>query len=63
MQELRLHAFGKNDHLEFLKKHYDSLKHKIKGNTQMNTFEKKSELEKLKKSFEKDKNVSKNNLY
>ena len=32
MEELKLHSFGKNDHIESLKKNYNSLKEKIKGN-------------------------------
>ena len=32
MEELKLHSFGQNDHIESLKKKYNSLKEKIKGN-------------------------------
>ncbi len=63
MQELKLHSFGQNDHLESLKKKYDSLKKKIKGNTKLTEAEKNAEMEKLKKSFEKEKKESNNNLY
>ena len=63
MEELKLHSFGQNDHLESLKEKYNSLKNKIKGNKKMTESEKKSELENLTQSFEKEKKVSKNNLY
>ncbi len=63
MEELKLHSFGQNDHLESLKEKYNSLKNKIKGNKKMTETEKKTELESLTKSFEKEKKDSKNNLY
>ena len=63
MEELKLHSFGQNDHLELLKKKYESLKKKIKGNEKLNETEKNMELKTLTKSFEKEKKDSKNNLY
>ncbi len=63
MEELKLHSFGQNDHLESLKKRYESLKNKIKGNEKLNETEKKAELKTLTKSFEKEKKESKSNLY
>jgi len=63
MQELKLHSFGQNDHLESLKKKYDSLRKRIKGNEKLTETEKNTELETLTKSFEKEKRESKNNLY
>lgn len=63
MEELKLHSFGQNDHLESLKGKYNSLKNKIKGNIKMTESEKKTELDKLKKSFEKEKKDSDKNLY
>lgn len=52
MEELKLHSFGQNDHLESLKEKYNSLKNKIRGNIKMTESEKKTELDKLKKTFE-----------
>ena len=63
MEELKLHSFGQNDHLESLKKKYESLKNKIKGNDSLNETEKKAELKTMTKSFEKEKRESKSNLY
>ncbi len=63
MEELKLHSFGQNDHLESLKKRYESLKNKIKGNEKLNETEKNAKLKTLTKSFEKEKRDSKNNLY
>ena len=63
MEDLKLHSFGQNDHLESLKEKYNSLKNKIKGNEKMTESEKKMELESLTKSFEKEKKDSTNNLY
>lgn len=42
MQELKLHSFGQNDHLESLKEKYKSLRNKIKGNLELNKSEKKT---------------------
>ena len=63
MQELKLHSFGQTDHLETLKKKYDSLKKSINENKEMTESEKKAELKTLTKSFEKEKKNSNNNLY
>jgi len=63
MEELKLHSFGQNDHLESLKEKYNSLKNKIRGNIKMTESEKKTELDKLKKTFEKEKKDSGKNLY
>jgi hypothetical protein len=63
MQELKLHSFGQTDHLEALKKKYDSLKKSINKNQKLTESEKKAELETLTKSFEKEKKNSNNNLY
>lgn len=63
MEELKLHSFGQNDHLESLKKRYESLKIKIKGSQKLNETEKTAELKTLTKSFEKEKSDLKNNLY
>ncbi|MFD0837070.1 hypothetical protein ACFQ0I_14920 [Mariniflexile aquimaris] len=63
MDELQLHAFGQHDHLECLKKKYDSLSLDIKGNKKLTESEKKSQLETLTKSFEKEKKEAQNNLY
>ena len=62
MEELKLHSFGQNDHLESLKEKYNSLKNTIRGNEKMTEPEKKIELESLTKSFEKEKKDSNNNL-
>ena len=63
MEELKLHSLGQNEHLESLKKRYESLKSKIKRNEKLNETEKNVELKTLTKSFEKEKKQSKNNLY
>lgn len=63
MEVLKLHSFGQNDHLESLKKKYESLKDKIKGNENLDETEKNAELKTLTKSFERKKRESKNNLY
>ena len=63
MQELKLHSFGQNDHLEALKMKYDSLKKIIKDSEKLTETEKNAELETLTKSFEKEKKDSENNLY
>lgn len=63
MDELKLHSFGQNDHLESLKEKYNSLKNEIKENKKLTEIEKKVELEILTKSFEKEKRDSENNLY
>ena len=63
MQELKLHSFGQNDHIESLKKKYNSLRQKIKGNKSLTENEKSEELRKLTESFKKEKKESENNLY
>ncbi len=63
MEELKLHSFGQNDHLESLKKKYDSLRNNINQNIKLTESEKKAELKSLTKSFEKEKKNSNNNLY
>ena len=63
MQELKLHSFGQNDHLESLKEKYNSLRNKIKEDNKLTESEKKPKLHNLKKSFEKEKKGSKSNLY
>ena len=63
MEELKLHSFGQNDHLESLKKKYNSLRKRIKENEKLTETDKNAELETLTKSFEKEKKDSKNNLY
>ncbi len=63
MEELQLHSFGQTDHLETLKKKYDSLRKSINENEKLTESEKKAELETLTKSFEKEKKNSNNNLY
>jgi hypothetical protein len=63
MQELKLHSFGQNDHLESLKKKYNSLRKSINENIELPESEKIAELETLTKSFEKQKKNSNNNLY
>ena len=63
MEELKLHSFGQNDHIESLKKKYDSLRKRIIGNEKLSETEKNIELETLTKSFEMEKKESKNNLY
>ncbi|MEE9361122.1 MAG: hypothetical protein V3U92_00825 [Cellulophaga sp.] len=62
MEELKLYSFGQNDHLEFLKKKYESLINKI-NNKNLPKIEKKVALESLKKSYRKERENSKNNLY
>ena len=63
MKELKLHSFGQNDHIESLKKKYDSSIKKIKENDKLNEIENTDQLKTLTKSFEKGKRASKNNLY
>ncbi len=63
MEELKLHSFGQNDHLESLKEKFNSLKEKIKGNIKLTESEKNAELKSLTESFEKEKKNIKNNLY
>ena len=63
MEELKLHSFGQNDHLETLKKKYASLRKRIIRNGKLSETEKNAELKTLKKSFEKEKTETKNNLY
>ena len=63
MEELKLHSFGQNDHLELLKNKYESLKKRIKGNEKLNEIEKTIALKNLTTSFEKEKKDSKNNVY
>ncbi|WP_100615433.1 hypothetical protein [Confluentibacter citreus] len=63
MEELKLHSFGQNNHLESLKKKYDSLRKRINDNKNLTESEKFTELETLTKSFEKEKRNSDNNLY
>ena len=63
MEQLKLHSFGQNDHIESLKKKYESLKRKIIENENSNEVEKKEELKTLTTSFEKEKRESNHNLY
>ncbi|SNR14704.1 hypothetical protein [Tenacibaculum jejuense] len=63
MEKLQLHSFGQNDHLEYLKEKYNSLKKKIKSIVKMSEFEKKKELDTLTKEFNKEKKNSNKNLY
>ena len=63
MEELKLHSFGQNGHIESLKKKYNSLKEKIKGNKILTEKEKVAELKSLTESFKKEKKDSENNLY
>jgi len=63
MEELRLHSFGQNDHIESLNKKYNSLKEEIKGNKILTEKEKDSELKSLTESFKKEKKDSETNLY
>ncbi|WP_299781689.1 hypothetical protein [uncultured Formosa sp.] len=63
MEEFKLHSFGQNDHIESLKKNYNSLKEKIKGNKILTEKEKVGELKNLTESFKKEKKNSENNLY
>ncbi|WP_299126286.1 hypothetical protein [uncultured Winogradskyella sp.] len=63
MEELKLHSFGQNDHIESLKKKYNSLKEKINGNKILTEKEKVSELKSLTESFKKEKKDSETNLY
>lgn len=63
MEELKLHSFGQNDHLESLKKKYKALKQNISESKVLSETEKKSELSKLDKSFKKEVKDSENSLY
>jgi hypothetical protein len=63
MEELKLHSFGQNEHIESLKKNYNSIKEKIKGNKNLTEKEKVVELKSLTESFKKEKKDSENNLY
>lgn len=63
MNNLKLHASGRNNHLNSLKKNYEFLKNKIIGNKELTEIEKKAELRQLKKSLNNEKNDSINNLY
>jgi Leucine-rich repeat (LRR) protein len=63
MEELKLHSFGQNDHLEYLKRNYNSLRKIINNDKNLTNSEKLLELETLTKSFEKEKRNSNNNLY
>jgi hypothetical protein len=62
MEELKLHSFGQNGHIESLKKNYNLLKEKIKGNKILTKKEKVVELKNLTESFKKEKKNSENNL-
>ena len=63
MEELKLHSFGQNDHIESIKKKYHSLKERIKGNKILTEKEKVTELKSLTASFKKEKKDSENSLY
>ena len=63
MRALKLHSFGQNDHLEFLKKKYDSLKKRVLGNDKLTETVKNTELKTLSKTLKKAKKDAANNLY
>ena len=63
MEELKLHSLGQNDHIESLKKKYNSLKEKIKGNKILSEKEKVNELKSFTESFKKEKKESENSLF
>ena len=63
METLKLHSSGQNEHLESLKKKYDLLKKRIKGNDKISENIKTTELRNLDKSFDKEKKNSNRNLY
>jgi hypothetical protein len=63
MEKLKLHSSGQNDHIESLKKNYNTLKKKIMGSKNLTEKEKIVELKNLTESYKKDKKDSKNNLY
>ena len=63
MNELNFHSLVENDHLESLKKKYDSLKRKIVENEKLKETEKKSALKHLTNLHKNEKKDSKNNLY
>ena len=63
MNELKLHALGSHDHLEALRKRYNSLKEKIKGNTELTEPQKESKLKALDESFKEEKKNIQNNNY
>ena len=63
MEQLKLHSFGKNDHLEALKKKYEALKKNISENINGSESKKKEALTTCTTSFEKEKKDSKYNLY
>jgi hypothetical protein len=63
MEELKLHSFGQNDHIASLKKNYNSLKEKIKGNKLLTEKEKIVEQKRLTESLKKEKKNSEYNLY
>ena len=63
MEELHLHSFGKNDHLETIKKNYEAVKHTLQGNSSLSKNQKLAELKKLNKAFKAAKKDSESNLY
>lgn len=63
MEDLTLHAFGGNYHLEALKAKYELLKTSIKENIVLTESQKKAELKRAKAQFDIEKRDSKSNLY
>ncbi|MCB0450770.1 hypothetical protein [Mariniflexile maritimum] len=63
MSELKFHSLGEHEHLESLKKKYDSLRRKTAENKKLSLDEKNTAMQNLMKSFEEEKRNSKNNLY
>ena len=63
LEELHLHSFGKEDHLETIKKKYEAVKNTIQGNSNLSENEKQAELKNLSDTFKKAKKDSESNLY
>jgi len=63
MENLKLHASGKEDHSQALKEKYQALKYLLKENKTMSDEEKKEELKRLDDSLKVELKQQKNNLY
>ena len=63
MNELNLHASGKNKQLVILKENYLRLKKQLQDNRDLSETEKRSRLNALKMEFNKEKKILINNLY
>jgi hypothetical protein len=63
MEQLNLHADGRDHHLSALKESYEALKNKIMANVKLSNSDRTSELKKAKVSYDKAKADANRNLY